>query len=438
MAEKKLGLRKEDKNIWERRIAVTPDKIGILMKDHGIRTYVESFPGRAFTDEEFQNEGAVLLRSLQDCNVILGIKEVPIPLLMPGMTYMFFSHTIKGQSYNMPLLKAVLEKKITLIDYEKITDKAGRRKVYFGNYAGLAGMIDTLHILGLRLKHLGYRTPFLSIHAAYEYDDLADAKAELEKLAATIEKDGLGEYPHPLVFGFSGYGNVSTGAQTLFDILPHHDITVSDLGKTTASGASRLLKAVFREEDMVRTKDGTPFNLDIYYNQPEKYESRFQEILPHLDVLINAVYWEEQYPRLVERKWAMEQTDPRLKLITDISCDVNGSIEITEKSTESDNPAYVFSPVTGKIHDGVDGDGIVVLAVDNLPTELPRDASQTFSDKLFPYVPDIVNCDYRAAFEDLALPEEIHNAVITHNGHLTPRFSYLQKFLDKFDASATH
>ena len=431
MSAKIIGLRKEDKNVWERRVAMTPEMVQTLMTDHSTRTMVESFPDRAYKDEEYQLKGASLSKDLSKCDIILGIKEIPLDKLIPGKVHLFFSHTIKAQDYNMPSLQGMLDKKISLIDYEKITDSAGRRIVYFGNYAGLAGMIGSLHALGKRLKHFGYSTVFEKIKPAYEYADLAEAQKEISAIGEEIKRNGLGDYKEAITFGFSGYGNVSKGAQSILELLPFISITPAELTAGKASEAGKLYRIVFKEEDMVKTTDGTPFDLDIYYNSPEGYKSCFSDYLPHLDVLVNAIYWEEQYPRLVEKKWLKTQDKFRLKIICDISADVKGSVEITEKVTLSDNPGFCYDAKMDTIKDGYEAAGILVLAVDNLPTELPRDASTTFAEKLFPLVPDLINTDFDVEYEALDLRDELKKALICHQGKLTPPYEYLQKTLDE-------
>jgi alpha-aminoadipic semialdehyde synthase len=239
-----------------------------------------------------------------------------------------------------------------------------------------------------------------------------------------------------LVFGFSGYGNVSIGAQEVFDCLKPREVSVANLAAAASvAGDSRPVKVVFREEDMVERKEqNIPFNLLEYYDHPERYEGCFEKHLPHLDVLVNCIYWERRYPRLVTREWARKHylpgNAPRLKVIGDISCDIEGSVELTVRVTEPDHPCYVYLPEQDSVRDGVEGNGPVIMAVDNLPCEIPRESSQYFSSVLQNMVGPLVNADWQVPFELLALPPYLKRAVIVHRGHLTPDYQYIQKHLE--------
>jgi alpha-aminoadipic semialdehyde synthase len=428
--KKLLGIRREDKNVWERRVPLIPAHVRKLKEEHGIETVVQPFERRAIPAQEYENAGAKIDENLSACNVIMAVKEIPVELLMEGKTYLFFSHVIKGQSYNMPMLSKLMELKCTLIDYECIKDETGRRLVFFGRFAGLAGMIDALHGYGKRLLHLGYKTPFLNIKPAYEYEDIESAKNEVLKVGEEISLNGLPEVKSPYVFGFAGYGNVSKGAQEIFDCLPHEEITPDELINMNAFSSKLIYKVVFKEEDMVEPVNaGLKFELQDYYDNPENYKSSFDKFLPHLSLLVNAIYWTEDYPRFVTKDFLKSNPDLKLEVIGDITCDINGAIEITHKATESDNPAYVYNPRDDSFRDGYAGEGVVDIAVDNLPAELPRDASGEFSYRLIEFVPGIMNADLKRSFEEVNFPPEIKRAVILYKGKLTSEFKYLEEFL---------
>lgn len=178
---------------------------------------------------------------------------------------------------------------------------------------------------------------------------------------------------------------------------------------------------------------GNRFVLNDYYSYPEKYESVFESYLPYLTVLVNGIYWEPKYPRLVTkaglRKLFQTEGKPRLRVIGDITCDIEGSIECTLKATNSANPIYVYDPFKETIQDGWQGNGLVVLAVDKLPSELPREASEAFGDALLPFVPQLAAVDFLRPFDQLELPDAFRNALIAHNGQLTPEYKYLKKFI---------
>lgn len=430
-----IGIRREDKSLWERRTPVTPAVAQELRAKHGIQVVVQPSPQRAFSPVEFEAAGAVMQESLADCPVVLGIKEVPKAAFQPGQAYMFFAHVIKGQPYNMPMLQHMLDLGCTLIDYEKVTDDAGRRLIFFGWHAGVAGMLETLWALGQRLAWQGVATPFTALRRAYHYHDIAEAKAAVQQVAEAIRRDGLPAEITPLTIGVAGYGNVARGVWEILDLLPVQRVEPGELGGLDTPGYSTnvIYAATFREEHLATPLDDRAhFDLQHYYSTPHAYRSDFEQYLPYLSVLVNAIYWDARYPRLVTKdclRQAFAGGQPKLRVIGDISCDIDGAIECTVKATEPGEPNFVYNPLTGQISDGVAGEGLVVMAVDILPSELPRDASDYFSRVLLPYAPALASADYTASFDDLALPPEIKRAVIVHRGQLTPSYRYLQQHL---------
>jgi alpha-aminoadipic semialdehyde synthase len=370
------------------------------------------------------------------CPVVFAVKEIPAAFFRPGGAYMFFAHVIKGQPYNMPMLRRMLELGCTLIDYEKVTDENGRRLIFFGRHAGLAGAIETLWALGQRLAWQGFATPLAQVRHAYEYHDLAEAQAAIARIGEMIRQAGLPAGCAPLRIGVTGYGNVSKGAWEILNLLPIEMLAPDQLADiTAAAGASRhtLYATTFREEHIVTPRDDLePFDCQRYYDCPDNFRPIFERYLPHLSALINGIYWDARYPRLITRdglRRLAEAGQLRLHVIGDISCDVEGSIEITVKVTEPGEPVFVYDPLTGATCDGHEGPGVAVMAVDILPSELPRDASEGFSAVLTPYVPAIATADYSATFEALALPPEIKRAVIVHRGALTPAYRHLEQYL---------
>ncbi len=430
MSDRTLGIRKEDKNIWERRVPVIPSHLEKIIKEENIHAVVEPFERRAFTDDEYRNAGAELSSDLSECKTVVAVKEIPVNLLQPEKNYVFFSHTIKGQEYNMPLLKRLMELKCTLIDYECIADEKGRRLVFFGRFAGLAGMIEALYGMGQRYKSKGIETPFLKIKQAYQYRDVDEAKKHIAEIAEEIKSEGLNKELDPLVIGFAGYGNVSRGAQEIFDILPYTEISPDELLSVKELPAG-ILKVVFKEKDMVENiESGKDFELQEYYNHPERYKSKFEPFLERMDVLINAIYWTEKYPVFLSKKYLKENYDKiKLGLVGDITCDINGTVEFTYKATMPDVPGFIYNPLTDNFTDGFEGEGIVDITIDNLPTELPRDSSVEFSDAFSPFVPSIVKLDDTVPFDECKLPPEIKRAVILYKGELTPDYKYIEKFI---------
>ncbi len=432
----RIGIRHEDKYLMERRVALTPKHVKALLAKQGLEVLIQKSPKRIFTDEEYEKIGAKITDSLKDSPVIFGVKEIPQSFFEKDKTYVFFSHVIKGQPYNMPMLKKMMELKCNLIDYEKIEDSMKRRLIFFGRFAGLAGMINSLWSLGLRYKHFGIDTPFTKLKQAHKYNSLEEAKADISEVGMEIATNGLPKEIYPLVIGFTGYGNVSNGAQEIAALLPVKEISPKELlefEKNNDLPDNVLYKVVLKEEDLVKPKNpDQEFDLLDYYNHPEKYEDQFQQYIPHLSVLMNCMYWDEKYPRIVTKDYLEElykDGNPKLTVIGDITCDPDGSVECTHKGTEIEDPVFVYDPVKREPKMGFEGEGILVMAVDILPSELPRESSIAFGDALFKYVKAIANVNYNASFDQLDLPDPIKKALILHKGELTPDYKYIKDYL---------
>jgi alanine dehydrogenase len=424
-----IGIRREDKSRWEGRVPLVPSDIRKLIQDHGLEFQVQKAPNRAFPEDQYKQAGAAVVDDLKAAPIIMGVKEIPVACFEPNKTYVFFSHTIKAQPANMPALRRIVELGCTLIDYERIVDGQNRRLVFFGRYAGLAGMIDTLWALGKRLDHEGFATPFSAIEPAHRYKNLEHFSEEIAKVAAEIRSGGLPKELCPFVCGFAGYGQVSQGAQHIYDQLPMKEVSPNELASLPADPRV-CYKVVFREEHMVSRIDASrPFELQEYYKQPELYQTAFFRHVPHLTVMLTGIFWTPKYPRLISREqfqklYAGKQ--PRLRVIGDVTCDIDGSIACTTHSTTPDSPIYVYEPATGETFEGVAGNGPVVLAVDFLPCELPVDASQYFSGTLSPFIPALARANFSGALETSGLPPELQRAVIVYKGRLTAPYRYLE------------
>ncbi len=432
----RIGIRREDKSKWERRVPLIPEHVDQLEEEHDIQVWVQPSEIRAFSDQAYRDVGCRITEDLSPCPVVFSVKEIPADFFDPGHTYVFFAHVIKGQPYNMPMLQALLDKGCQLIDYEKVTDEQGRRLIFFGHHAGLAGMIDTLWALGRRLEWEGIASSFADLQQTYQYDDLDQAKAAISKLGEHIAHKGLPEPIAPLICGFAGYGNVFSGANEIIELLPVEEIVPGEVADVAQNSPvrDRVYKVVFKEEHTVSPlSPDDAFQLQDYYDHPEKYHSTFNAYLPYLTLLVNCVYWEEKYPRLVTKQDLREiyrtSKQPHLRVIGDISCDIEGAIEATIKATEPGAPVYVYHPFEDRAISGVGGEGPVILAVDILPSELPREASIYFSGVLMDYVPAIAKADYSVPIQALDLPPEIKRAIIVHQGELTPDYRYLEDHL---------
>ena len=337
----------------------------------------------------------------------------------------------------MKMLKRLMELECSLIDYELIAGRKNNRLITFSSYAGMAGFIETLHAFGRKMKLNGHATPFEDIKQAYQYDSLEEAKKYLRKIGGMITGNGLPEELTPLTVGFLGYGNVSKGAQEMFDLLPHKTIGPDQLEQLMGNDKngwdkSCLYKVIFKEEDIVKPLKGA-FDLQEYYDHPERFESLFHNYLPYLEILINCVYWTEKYPRFVTKENLKKNVHPGegsgLKIIGDITCDINGSIEITRESTMPDKACYTYYAENDSFVDGIKDGGITVMAIDNLPCEFPREASTEFSQELKTFVNGIVTADFKVDFSEIELPYEIKKAAILYKGRLTGKFEYMNEFL---------
>ncbi len=430
-----IGIRRETKGPWERRVALTPRRLGRLISEHELEVRVQPCPRRVFSDVDFVRVGARLTPDLEPAKVIFGVKEIPPDALVTGTVYVFFAHVIKGQPANMPMLRRLLDLGCTLIDYERIADDTGRRLISFGRFAGLAGMTDTLWALGQRLRREGIDTPFAGILPTHAYPDLESARDAAAAAGREVANKGLPQELRPLVIGVTGYGNVAGGAVEILHELPVHEVPPSGLPDITAGDGRRLWRVTFREQDMVEPiEPGDAFDLQHYYRHPERYRSRFAGYLPHLTVLVNATYWDNRYPRHVTcdalRSLWRGPSAPRLRVIADVSCDIGGGVECNVHTTDPGDPVYVWEPESGNVVPGIGGKGPVVLADDILPAELPLESSRAFSDVLAPLVPAIAEANWDDPFADLRLPAELKRAVIVHRGELAPDYRYLQKHLE--------
>lgn len=424
----KIGIRHEDKYKLERRSPLVPADVSELARNEKIPMVVESSSKRIFTDQEYKMAGAALSDHLEDCDVILGVKEMPENYFKKGKTYVFFSHVIKGQAYNMPMLRNIVHSGSTLIDYERITDSAGRRLIFFGKYAGLAGMINTIWSMGQRYNHLGFSTPFELVKQAYRYSSLEEAKHDIFNAGELIAEKGLPDELQPLVIAVTGDGNVSQGAMEILDLIPGEEISANQL-RTGNIPKTGIVKVNILPKHYMLHKQGKTFDLFHYIENPEDYRSEIEDFLPNINVFVNGIYWDERYPRLIKKTWLREMNEKKelkLHVIGDITCDVHGSVECTEKATEIEDPVFIYNLQYDTFEMGFGGSGIAVMAVDILPSELPREASGHFSSELKPFIKDLAMADFSKNFDELVVPSSLKRAIIVYNGELTHDYKYLE------------
>ncbi|KAK8503220.1 hypothetical protein V6N13_025979 [Hibiscus sabdariffa] len=433
-----VGILSESVNKWERRVPLTPSHCARLLhsgreKTGVARIIVQPSTKRIHHDSLYEDVGCQISDDLSECGLILGIKQPKLDMILPNRAYAFFSHTHKAQKENMPLLDKILAEGVSLYDYELIVGDHGRRLLAFGKYAGRAGMIDFLRGLGQRYLSLGYSTPFLSLGASYMYPSLAAAKAAVITVGEEIASQGLPSGICPVVFVFTGSGNVSLGAQEIFKLLPHTFVEPSKLPELFGKGRNVTSKRVYQvygcivtSRDMVEHKDSSKmFDKADYYAHPEHYNPIFHEkIAPYASVIVNCMYWERRFPRLLSTKQIQELKKKGCPLvgISDITCDIEGSIEFVNQTTSIDSPFFRYDPTTDSYHNDMDGNGIICSAVDILPTEFAKEASQHFGDILSQFVGSLA-----ATTDFTKLPAHLKRACISHGGTLTSLYEYIPR-----------
>ena len=289
--------------------------------------------------------------------------------------------------------------------------------------------------MGQRLLAQGIANPFSGLKQAVQYQSLQEAREAIAAVGRYISLNGLPEQLFPMTVGVTGYGNVAGGAHEILNLLPSVEISPKELLLLDKNNAARnmIYKVIFREKDLSKPiEQGATFELSHYYAHPEAYRSDFEQYIPQLSMLLNCMYWDKRYPRIVTKDFLetlYTASEPKLKVIGDISCDPDGSIECTHKGTEIEDPVFVYNPSTRQPAMGFAGHGLLIMAVDILPSELPREASMGFGDALFPYIKAIAETDFSQPTASLLLPNPIKKALILHNGKLTPAYEYISNYL---------
>lgn len=445
---KVIGIRRENKNKWERRVSLTPEAVKKLV-DSGIKIIVQPCNLRCYSNKQYIEAGAEIEEDIDKADIIFGVKEIPLDLLFPNKTYLFFSHTFKGQESNMPALRQMLNNKIRLIDYELIKENKidkPQRLVAFGRYAGIVGAIDILQGIGDFLMHKKIYTPFLHTGLSYMYPNLNRAKERIKKIGDLITQRKIDNRLLPLVFAVTGNGRVANGCIEILELLPHKWIDPNELPKLFENNNENmkntcvyLTKLEHNHMYIRKNSDNIEFDKEHFYSHKEAYISKFEEsYLPYISVLFHCIFWDKNSPKIIReeevRKLA-EEEKLRLFAVTDITCDFPiSSIELLKKTTSIQNPFYTIDPKTGVIeHDFklMSKDAILYHAVDHLPSELPFDSSNHFSEKLLPFVKDLLNSDYPCDYYEKSLPPEMQNACEVWNGKLCPKYEYLYKELAK-------
>lgn len=397
----KFGIIKERKNPPDRRVVFSPEKLQELQRNFPEASLkVESSDIRVFNDASYENIGLEVTTDVSDCDVLLGVKEVPIDALIPNKKYFFFSHTIKKQPYNRKLLQAMLDKNIELYDHETIVKESGARLIGFGRYAGIVGAYNGFRAFGL--KHETFALP--------KAENLPDQKAlinELNKIDLPAIKILL-----------TGSGKVAYGAKEMLDAMQIKQVSVEEYLNNSYAEAVYCLADVL---DYNKRKDGQVLDRKDFYNHPEKYDSNFMRFAKVTDYFIAGHFFGDGSPYLFTREDA-KSADFKIKLVADVSCDIDGPVASTIRPSTIADPIYGYNAQTESEVDFKDDSAIVVMAVDNLPCELPKDASEGFGELFLAHViPAFYNGDKDGV---------LARAKMTENGKLTTRFSYLQDYVD--------
>ncbi len=397
----KFGIIKERKNPPDRRVVFSPDELAkIKQLYHDSTVKVETSDIRIFTDDQYKSMGIEVADNVSDCDVLFGVKEVPVESLIPNKAYFFFSHTIKKQPYNRKLLQAILEKNIDLYDHETIVDANNRRLIGFGRYAGIVGAYNAFRAFGIKFEL--FKMP------------KAETLSGKDALIAHLKRLVL----PPLKIVVSGTGKVGNGAKEILDAMKIKEVTVENYL------TKNYTQAVYTQIDVLdynKRLDGQTLDFTDFYHNPKEYTSDFEKFTKVSDIYIAGHFHGNDAPVILTREM-LQANDCNLKVVADVSCDVDGPIACTLRASTIAEPLYGYLPIENKEVDVFHPAAIVVMAVDNLPCELPKDASEGFGEMFSQHViPAFFNGDKDGILK---------RAKMTENGKLTERFSYLQDYVD--------
>lgn len=397
----KIGVIREGKNPPDKRVPLTPLQCKEIMdKFPGTEVVVEPSPIRAFTDKDYTDAGIILQDDLSDCDVIMGVKEVNKEDLIPNKQFFFFSHTFKKQPYNRDLLNALLANKIQLTDYEVLTQENGNRIIGFGRYAGIVGCYNGFRTYGL--KHNLY-----SLKEANKCFDRKEMESELSKV--TLPKDAK--------IVLTGFGRVGHGAREIMDLLPIMEVSPQEFLNDTFD------KPCFTHlnvEDYNERQDGKEFDKSLFYESGEGHDSTFPRYLGVADMYVACHYWGNGAPFLFTRE-DLKAEYVKVSVVADISCDIDGPVASTLRPSTIADPIYGYNPSTESEADFQEDGVIAVMAVDNLPCELPRDASEDFGSELIKNVlPALLREDPTGIIH--------RGSETTKEGKLNDPFKYLEAY----------
>lgn len=395
----KIGIIKEGKIPVDKRVPLTPKQCKEIQLQHPlVEVVVQSSDIRSFTDAEYAHEGIEIVDTLEDCDVVMGVKEVPVDMLINHKTFLFFSHTIKKQPYNKRLLQEIIKKDIQLIDYECLTNERGLRLIGFGRYAGVVGAYNGFLTYGALFNEY-------PLKPAHLCKDRKEMEAELDKINTPNLRIVL-----------TGKGRVSKGSREILNYLNIKEVSPKD-----------FLTKSFKEpvfcnpdiHDLYALKSGGFSNKQDYYEHPDKFVCVLNKYLPFCDMIITGHVWTPKYPKILSNE-DLQNPNSQLKVMADITCDIDDPIACTIRPCEIGDPYYHYDPVSKKEVPQKGAGTIAVMAVDNLPCELPRDASEDFGAEFIKHIlPELLK-DHSKVIE---------RASIAKNGGLTPIFEYLKDYV---------
>ena len=403
MEKFKIGIIREGKVPADFRVPLTPEQCQRIQAEYPqVEIIVQPSPIRSFSDNQYTDKGILVQEDLSACDLIMGVKEVPVSALIPNKRFMFFSHTIKKQSYNKKLLQEILSKKIQLIDYEVLKNKVGKRLIGFGRYAGIVGCYNGFRAFGLKNN-------LYTLKKATECHDRKELEEELKKVILPANTKVVA----------TGFGRVGFGAREILHLLPIMEVAPNEFL------AKEFNQAVFTHlevGDYYARKDGKEFDKKEFYMNPSDFKSILPSFIDESDMYVACHFWSNKSPNLLTKE-DLENENLRLKVVADISCDIAGPIASTLRPSTIADPIYGYNPKTGEETDFQQEGVITVMAVDNLPCELPKDASEDFGNDFIQFIlPTFFNGD----------PDNIigRGSETTLDGELTEGFAYLQEYVN--------
>ncbi len=402
MTKVRIGLIREGKVPVDKRVPMIPEQCRVFMDQNPhVQIIAQSSEIRCYSDQEYRDQGVEVRDNVDDCHVLLGVKEVPIDHIVPNKTYLFFSHTIKMQEYNKDLLRYIRDNNVRLIDYELLTDDNGMRVIAFGRYAGIVGAYNGILTYGKRYN-------LFSLRPAHECKDLEDLKTEFPKAKLPNIKIAL-----------TGGGRVSKGSMEVLNGMGIKKVSAREF---LSRDFNEPVYCQLNSRDYYYRQDGGEFSREGFHNDPSEYESNFIEFANVADLMIAGAYWDPNAPVLFEREQIIGNGF-HIKVIADITCDIEGSIPSTKMASTIEDPIYDFNPEENKIDPALsDEANITVMAVDNLPNELPRDASRDFGRELTEHIlPNLLTLDETPI---------ITRATIVKGHKIQPDFAYLEEWLN--------